>query len=55
MVDLYHHMLQILPIFAFFKDTEFGASIVNIVYSQTLADLINYTCTLAIYTKKLIF
>ena len=38
MVDLYHHMLRIVPFFAFSQDTEFGASIVNTVYLQTLAD-----------------
>ena len=38
MVDLDHYMLRILPYFAFSQDTEFGASIGKIVYSQTLAD-----------------
>ena len=38
MVDLYDHMLQIIPFFAFSQDIEFGASIVYTVYSQTLAN-----------------
>ena len=47
-VDLYHHMLGIVPFSAFTQDTNLETLILYTVYSQTLADQIHCTCAYGI-------